>query len=194
MNWSINLNLETEVYYMTLSQAKELLVSNSIPFQECEFANEAEFLNHISSFAYTKKAKEHKFCALIILSENGKKHIELEFEEKNGDYVFWDLWFGDFCFEYFTATPVDDSVMMDDIQQIMMGKRTIINVTNPVTKRWIFDAQYDRNDTDDDMFGEIGFQNAMKRIRKKKTLFDNLFRFSRCYEIYDWNTYECIIK
>ena len=51
----------------------------------------------------------------------------------------------------------------------MSGHHTIINVTNPITKRWIADAQFDRNDTDDDMFGEMGFQKAMKRIRKKRT-------------------------
>ena len=84
--------------------------------------------------------------------------------------------------------------MIEEIQRIMKGNCTIINVTNPKTKRWIADAQFDRNDTDDDLFGEIGFQKAMKRIRKKKTFFDRLFGFNRKYEIYDWNTYECIIK
>ena len=180
---------------MILSQAKELLIANSILFQECEFANEADFLNHISQFPCTKKSKTHKFYALIIPSNNGKKHIELEFEENNGKFVFWDLWFGDFCFEYFSGDADEDcSYLIEEIQEIMKGYHTVINVTNPVTKRWIADAQFDRNDTDDDIFGEIGFQKAMKRIRKKKTFFDRLFGFNRKYEIYDWNTYECIIK
>ncbi len=180
---------------MTLSQAKELLKSNFIPFTEMEFANEVDFLNHISQFPYTKKAKEHKFYALIIQSNNGKKHIELEFEEKNGEYVFWDLWFGDFCFEFFFGDAGEDcSYLIEVIQGIMKGHHTIINVTNPVTKRWIADAQFDRNDTDDDMFGEMGFQKAMKRIRKKRTFFERLFGFRRSYEIYDWNTCECIVK
>ena len=64
---------------MTLSQAKELLKSNFMQFTEMEFANEVDFLNHILQFPYTKKAKEHKFYALIIQSNNGKRHIELEF-------------------------------------------------------------------------------------------------------------------
>ncbi|MGM9642084.1 MAG: hypothetical protein ACI3XI_02630 [Eubacteriales bacterium] len=180
---------------MILSQAKELLIANSILFQECEFANEADFLNHISQFPYTKKSKAHRFYALIIPSSNGKKHIELEFEEKNGEFVFCDLWFGAFSFEYFSGEAEEDcSYLIEEIQELMKGKRTIISVTNLKTRRWIADAQFDRDDTDDDMFGEIGFQKAMRRIRKKKTFFECLFRFGRKYEIYDWNTYECIIK
>ena len=180
---------------MTLSQTKELLKSNSMQFTEMEFANEVDFLNHISQLPYTKKAKEHKFYALIIQSNNGKRHVELEFEEKNGEYVFWDLWFGDFCFEFFSGDADEDcSYLIEEIQGIMKGYHTVINVTNPVTKRWIADAQFDRNDTDDDMFGEIGFQKAMKQIRKKKTFFERLFGFNRKYEIYDCNTYERIVK
>ena len=148
---------------MTLSQTKELLKSNFMQFTEMEFANEVDFLNHISQFPYTKKAKEHKFYALIIQSNNGKRHVELEY-------------------------------LIEEIQRIMKGNCTIINVTNPKTKRWIADAQFDRNDTDDDMFGEMGFQKAMKRIRKKRTFFERLFGFRRSYEIYDWNTYERIVK
>lgn len=179
---------------MNLSQAKEMLLSKSIPFQEREFANEADFLNHISTSTYTKNAKEHKFYALIIHSNNGKNHIYLEFEERNGEYVFWDLWFGDFCFEYFCYDTEDCSHLVEDIQEIMMGNSTIIITTNPTTNQWLYDKHFDRKDLDDDMFGEIGFQKAMKRIRKKKTFFEKLFRVNRCYEIYDWNTYECIIK
>ena len=179
---------------MTLSQTKELLKSNFIQFTEMEFANEVDFLNHISQLPYTKKAKEHKFYALIIQSNNGKRHVELEFEEKNGEYVFWDLWFGDFCFEYFLCDSINCASLVEEIQEIMNGNHTIIVVSNPKTKQWLSDSYFDRNDIDDDMFGEIGFQKAMKRIRQKKTFWEKLFGFNRNYEIYDWNTYECITK
>ena len=180
---------------MTLSQAKDLLTTNSIPFQECEFASEADFLYHISPSLYIKNAKEHKYYALIVQSNNGKKHIELEFEEKNGEFVFWDLWFGDFCFEYFAGDASEDvSYLLEEIQEIMQGKHTVIMVTNPKTKRWIADAQFDRSDPEDDWFGEIGFQRMMKRIRKKRTIWGRLFGSKRSYEIYDWNTYQCIVK
>ena len=179
---------------MTLSEVKEILRSNSILFQECEFANEADFINHIFPFAYTKGTKEQKYYALIIHSNNEKMHLILQFEEKNGDFVFFDLYFGDFCFEYFWWDSINCASLVEEIQEIMNGNHTIIVVSNPKTKQWLSDSCFDRNDIDDDMFGEIGFQKAMKRIRQKKTFWEKLFGFNRNYEIYDWNTYECITK
>ncbi len=178
---------------MTLFQAKELLKSHSIAFSETELASEADFLNHFSQSTHTKKTKEHEFCALTVQSNNEKKHIELLFKEKNGEYVFWDLFFGEFSFEYFSDDADDDcSYLVEEIQEIMKGYRVFIVVTNPRIKRWTADAQFDRSDSID----EINFQKAMKRIRKKRTLreilFGSIFKF--CYEIYDWNTYERIIK
>ena len=75
--------------------------------------------------------------------------------------------------------------MIEEIQGIMSGHHTIINVTNPITKRWIADAQFDRNDTKDNLFGEVGFQKTMKRIQKKKSFLERLFFAERKYEIYD---------
>ena len=178
---------------MTLSSVKALLQSASIPFTEMEFANEADFLKHIFQNAYTKNTKDHKFYALIIESNNGKKSMELEFEEQNGEYGFRDLWFGDFCFEFFNGY-IDDNVLLEEIQDIMGGNQAFIIVSTAKTNRWISDARYDLSDKDNDMFSEVGFHKAMKRIQKNKTFFEKLFGFSRRYEIYDWNAYECIVK
>ena len=178
---------------MILSKVRELLNSNSIPFSEIEFVNKMNFLNQ--QYPYTTKVEERKSYVIVIQSNNSKKNIELEFKERNGELIFYDLWFGDFSFEYFSDDKnTDYSYLIEEIQEIMKGSRTSIRVTNPITKRWIADAQFVRNDTDVDMFGELGFQKAMKRIQKKKTFFERLFRLNRKYEIYDWNTYECIIK
>ena len=176
---------------MTLSQVKEMLQSQALPFTECTFENEADFLHHISSFANTKNTNQNKFYGLMIHSNNEKTHITLEFEEKNNEYVFLDLWFGDVCFEIGIE---DCAFLLDEIRNIATGKRTVISVTNPARKQWLSDTVFDRNDSDDDVFGEIGFQKAMKQIRRKKTFWEKLFGFNRCYEIYDWNTYECVTK
>ena len=106
---------------MTLSEVKEILRSNSILFQECEFANEADFINYIFPFAYTKGTKEQKYYALIIHSNNEKMHLILQFEEKNGDFVFFDLYFGDFCFEYFLGDASENgSYLIEEIQEIYL--------------------------------------------------------------------------
>jgi hypothetical protein len=53
---------------------------------------------------------------------------------------------------------------------------------------------FDRNDFDDDFFGEMGYQKTMRRIQKRKGCLARLFNVKRQYEIYDWNSYQCIIK
>ena len=180
---------------MTLSRFKTLLNTNSIPYQEREFENETAFVKYVIENPCIGRAKDNKHYALIIQSNNGNKHIILEFEEKNNEYVFWDLWFGDFSFEYFLGDAAgDNSYLMDKIQELIKGTTTIVSVTNAKTKRWIADAQFDRNDTEDDLFGEVGFQKTMKRIQKKKSFLERLFFAERKYEIYDWNTYKVIIK
>ena len=178
---------------MNISQVKELLQANSIPFEEYEFENEAEFLKHILSNPYTKNTKMNKFYALIIHSRNGKRHIELEFEEKDGDFVFWDLWFGEFSLEFFNCNISADD-LLNEIRQMMMGNRGVIIKNNAKNNRWIADAQFDLDDEDDEAFGKRGFEKAVKSIRKKKSFIEKLFGISHSYEIYDWNTYEHIRK
>lgn len=178
---------------MNLFQVKKLLQTNSIPFEEYEFENEADFLKHISSNPYTKNTKTSKFYALIIYSKNGKRHIELEFEEKDGDFVFWDLWFGEFCLEYFNCNIRSD-YLLDEIRQMMMGNRGVIIKSSTKNNRWIADAQFYLDDYDDDSFGKRGFEKAVKSIRKNKSFIEKLLGISHIYEIYDWNTYERIVK
>ena len=144
---------------MNLFQVKELLQTNSIPFEEYEFENEAEFLKHILSNPYTKNTKTNKFYALIIYSQNGKQHVELEFKEKDGDFVFWDLWFGEFCLEYFNCSINADD-LLDEIRQMMMGNRGVIIKKNAKNNRWIADAQFDLDDDDDGLYGRRGFEKT----------------------------------
>ena len=47
---------------------------------------------------------------------------------------------------------------------------------------------------DDDAFGRQGFEKAMEQIKKPKGLISRLFGTQKQYEIYDGNTYQCIVK
>ena len=63
---------------MTLDEAKRLLSGQGIPFEVCEFENEATYWHHVTLFPYTKNAKNCKVIALVIPSPNGEKNIELQ--------------------------------------------------------------------------------------------------------------------
>ena len=175
---------------MTLLEAKKLLIENNIAFEELEFENEKEFLQHIAMFPYTKKARSYKIISLVLKSDNGKKNIELQFNELNNIFYFNDLWFGDFDYEMFDYNEkMLAADLMHNITEIIKGNCIIITMTDMKHRRWCADARFDLSDGE-----EIEFQKAMKRIEKPKSFFAKLIKSKKQYEIYDWNTYRCIIK
>lgn len=131
---------------------------------------------------------------MIIRSNNGKKDIELQFNDVDNVFRFEELQFGDYCYEMFDCK---EDMLADDlirnILEIKQGNLTVIVLNYIRKKRWLADTCFDLSD-DDDAFGEPGFQKALKRIKRPKGLFSQLLRFKEQYEIYDWNTYQCIIK
>lgn len=177
---------------MTLDEAKELLQENNIPYEISKFENEAEYWRHVVLFPNTKYAKPCKVIALIIHSKNGKKNIELQFNERGGTFYFVDLQFGDFDFEMF---DYNEDMLSDDllnhINEIISGNFIVIAANDIKKRRWLGDACFDLNDDD---FGKEDFQIAMQRIQKPKGFFSRLFRITTQYEIYDWNAYQCIVK
>lgn len=173
---------------MTLEEAKEFMRSNNIPFELREFQNEKEYWRHVTMFPYTKNAKSCKVIAMVIRSNNGKKDIELQFNAVGDGFRFEELCFGDFGYEMFGCA----TELLDRINEIKSGSFVVI-VANDIRKKcWLGDACFDMND--DDAFGKPGFEKAMKRIKKPKGLISKLFNTQKQYEIYDWNTYQCIVK
>ena len=181
------------VIYMTLSEVKELLTKNNIEFKLLEFENETEYWNHISMFPCTKNAKPNKVVAIVIESKNGNKNIELQFVENNSVFCFEELWFGEYSYEMFDYNeemlPQD---LMQNIIEIEKGELIFIALNDIKKHRWLGDACFELSD--DDAFGKKGFQKAMKRIDKPKSFLSKLRKSKLQYEIYDWNTYQCIIK
>lgn len=179
---------------MTLSEVKELLIENNIAFEVLEFENEKEYWHHTAMFPYTKNARSDKVIALVIKSNNGKKNIELQFNERDNIFYFDDLWFGEFTYEMF---DYNENMLAEDlihnIKEIIKGELIVIVLNDIKNRCWCGDACFDLSD-DDDVCGKIGFQKAMKRIEKPKSFLAKLKKSKEQYEIYDWNTYQCIVK
>ena len=179
---------------MTLSEAKELLIKNNISFKLFEFENETEYFHHSILFPYTKKARSNKVIAVVIESKNGKKNIELQFNDVNGTYQFEEMLFGEFCYEMF---DYNEEMLAEDliynITEIIEGNMAVIVLNDIKNKRWLADARFDLSD-DDAEFGKPGFQKVMQKIEKPKSFLSKLIKSKSQYEIYDWNTYRCIVK
>ena len=179
---------------MTLNDAKILLSENNIVFDVREFESETAYWHHVSMFPYTKNAKPCKVIALIIPSNNGRNDIELQFNANDNNIRFEELWFGGYSFEMFDYNEemiADD--LLERIKEIQSGNFVVIVANDLKNSRWLGDACFDLND-DDDAFGRQGFEKAMRRINKPKGLLSRLLKTQKQYEIYDWNTYQCIVK
>ena len=179
---------------MTLNDAMILLSENNIDFSVCEYENEATYWHHRMLFPYTRNARNCKVTTLIIVSKNKKKNIELLFNYVDNEFRFEELSFGDYCFEMFDDNEemlADD--LLDRIKEIQCGNLVVIISNDLKNRQWLGDACFDSND-DDDAFGRQGFEKAMERINKPKGLLSRLFRSQKQYEIYDWNSYQCIVK
>lgn len=180
--------------YMTLDGAKLLFLENNISFEQQEYANEKEYWNHIMLFPYTKNAKSCKVIAMVIKSNNSNKDLELQFNETNGVFSFEELRFGDYCYEEF---DVPEEMLAEDlithITEVMEGNVAVIVANDLKKKSWLSDACFDLED-DDDVFGVQGFQNAIENIEKPISFWNKIFKSKKQYEIYDWNTYKCIVK
>ena len=180
---------------MTLQQAQALLTENKIPFAVCEYESEAAYWNCIDLFPYTKYAKDCKVIVLRIASNNGKKHIELQFNAANGTFLFKELLFGTFCFEMFDyAEEMLESDLQNRINKIMSGSVVVIDTNDLTKKRWLSGGYFDLDEKDDDVFGRLGFENAMQKIEAPKGWLAKMLGCKKQYDIYDWNTYRCIIK
>lgn len=179
---------------MTLNDAKILLSENNIDFDVYEYENEAAYWHNIALFPYIKNARNCKVITLTIVSNNEKKNIELQFNATGEEFHFEELWFGDYSFEMFDYNEemlADD--LLDHIKEIQSGNFVVIIANDLKNRRWLGDACFYLNE-DDDAFGRQGFEKAMERINKPKRLVSRLFRIQKQYEIYDWNTYQCIVK
>ncbi len=178
---------------MTLDEVKEMLQEDNIPYEISEFENEEEYWQHVALFPYTQNAKPCKVIALIIYSKNGKKNIELQFNESGGAFYFEDLRFGEHSYELFDCQEdFLQQSLIDEINRVLANSVIVIVANDLKKQKWLGDAIFGKKENDD--FGLPDFEKTMKRINKKKGFFVKLFQSKMQYEIYDWNTYECIVK
>ncbi len=180
---------------MTLMEAKALLNEHNIPCVEKEYESEKDFWLHISLFPYEKKAKSCKVNSLIILSNNGKTNIELQFNETDDAYVFHDVWFGEYAYELFDC---EEKFLGEEIITIISeaksGNIRIVVINDLKHRRWCGDEIFDVQDNQDKWFGNKGFEKTVTKILKPKRFLDKLLKTKYQYEIYDWNSYRCIVK
>lgn len=174
---------------MTLEQARKMLQVNQIPFQDMEFSCVAEYDNHNILYPNTKNTSPGRVIALVIPSQNSRKNLELQFTSAGDCFRFAELWFGEYSFELFDiGEGFLEAELLDKIGQILSGNFQVIVANDLGRKRWLWDTGFDMKEDYAD------FAAVLERIQKPKSLWAKLSKRRIQYEIYNWNTYRCILK
>lgn len=133
------------------------------------------------------------FCLITIKNPNHDKNIEIIFADNSNDSEFLDLGFGGFWYELGGDDEALPQGLLAEIDNILSGKLWIIFAFDAKTNKWFFDGSYldamevEWNDMDD-------FYKTVAKIKKPKSWWRKRTGRMDRYEIFNWNTYEEIIK
>lgn len=179
---------------MRLTEVEKLLKENNIPFtltvKSCR--------QYVRKRGLLGKRQELRVYALFTIpNPNHEKNIEIIFEDDSENLKFSDLKFGEYDYEMFCLEEEDLlQDVLKEIKDIQSGKVWVIRATDAKTGVWFFDEIfYDGDENDEDDWNDMDdLYKIISRIRKPKSLWSKITGRSSCYEIYNWDTYEKIIK
>ena len=156
---------------MNLKEVKELLDKNNITYQLIQYNDDMDFWKHIIAFPSNTRGCKEKVIVIVIESNNGKKNIEIQFDETSDGFIFGELYFGGFCYELF---DMKEEYLPDElislITEIMECKLACIELVDLKNKRWLMDASYEYEDEE----SMSDYQRALQKIEKPRSFFDRI--------------------
>ena len=115
------------------------------------------------------------------------KDLCFEIHSIKGDLALWNMYFGGYDFEWFNyGAPVDqeiDRVLRDGLTIVTWSKVRYV-------PHGIYSAYWISDDPEEDDSLELA--EVVARLRKKAEKGAWLFGKEGKFEVYSWNTYECI--
>ena len=172
---------------MNLSRAKELLNKKGLSYELIEYSCEGDFWKHISQFSDTSKAAHSKMISLVINSPNKHKNLELQFNQLENDYLFCELWFGEYCFEAFDyEADILEQEILSDIENVISGVFIAFSVSDLKNRRFISDGLFEKNSE--------SLEKFKQKMSKPKSWAEKIFKTQMQYELYDWDTHKIVIK
>lgn len=187
----------TDARALTLCAAKALLAEHQIQFDLIEYPNAASYWRHAMRDADLRRAPAGKTVVLVVRSNNGEKHIELEFRAESADFVLQTARFGEYVWVLTEENDQTGADMADQllqfIRKVESGDWVVVVTYDTTHQRWLETACFDRHTADADI-GEPAFQKKRAEIEKPAGFFAKLFRVRMEYEIYDWNSFRRVEK
>ena len=178
---------------MRLTEVQKMLNENNIPFTQMM----ESWKENSSKRNGEEKEVIESVCLLTIWNPNHEKNIDMWLDGNSEDPEFSDLGFGGYCYEMFLRKEEDlQQTVLSEIKYILSGKRWVVYKSNAKTGAWPSGKIFcDGDETDEDDRNDMKkLHKTVSRIRKWKNLLHKLTGQATCYEIYNWNTYEKIIK
>jgi hypothetical protein len=115
------------------------------------------------------------------------KDLCFDFHESKGDLVLWNMYFGGYDYEWFNYRPP----VAEEIDRVLGDGITVIRWSKVrAVPHGICSAYWISDDPEEDDSLELA--EAVARLRKKAAKGAWLFGKEGRFEVYSWNTYECI--
>ena len=115
------------------------------------------------------------------------KDLCFDFHESKGDLVLWNMYFGAYDYEWFNYRPP----VAEEIDRVLGDGITVIRWSKVhAVPHGIYSAYQISDDPEEDDSLELA--EAVARLRKKAAKGAWLFGKEGKFEVYSWNTYECI--
>ncbi len=177
---------------MKLSDVKKLLDENGYTYTQTIVLSRAEFYRQKG---FNPSEDTGAFVLLSINNPNHTKNIELIFGDDSDNPDFYDLEFGGYWYELFDCEEnYVAQELLTEIQRIINGNTHIIFATDANKNgRLFFDAIY-YDFPDEEMNCMDAFHKAVKKIKSPKSWWRKLTGRTDIYEIFNWTSYERIVK
>lgn len=175
---------------MNIDEAKTLLNTKGITFEEKDYATQREYWEHCSEFwhfEYASTKPDSMRKVLVIPCANGKKDIEIEFEQKDGEFEFVDLLFGSFAFEVEEDLPEGSTIeesLMEYLSDLLQNRYTVLTVSS-IEGGVIMDS-FRPN------VSAAGREKLVDSYKKAVSFWGRLLKKHYVAEIYDCNLYQRI--
>lgn len=178
---------------MTVAELEALLSAKGLAVTRHDFATERDY--YVFRGWNLRHAKDHPVTLLTAENPHHAKHLYFDFHPQNGQPCLYDMDFGDYSYELFIMDVPDEGGLEwlgEMVEEVLRGDIHVINRTNARTGRWEADACFIRSD-DPYMDNMEEYAAALARIRKRDASRFHPFGRNTKYEIYSWDSYECIV-
>ena len=177
---------------MKLIDVKTLLDENGYTYTQTIVPSRAEFYRQKG---FNPSEEAGAFVLLSIPNPNHQIDIQIIFNDATENSDFSDLEFGGYWYELFDCEEnYVAQELLTEIQRILNGNTHII-LASTVKKgmHWRWDGKYD-DLPDAEMNSMDAFHKSVKKIKSPKSWWRRLTRKTDMYEIFNWTSYEKIVK